>query len=135
IRSNKFNPNSKHFMKYLLLAFGVLMILPLHAQVNKYDFTGQIQDSLQESLVGATAVLLDPADSTMVSFSVSDGHGRFEMTGVKGGSYTWQITDNGYGTFENKVEASGEEKGIDLGEIYLARKTNLLDVIEVKAEF
>jgi len=120
-------------MKYVFLI--VFFCIPVLSYSQSYDFTGTVTDSIDMPLIGATVVFLNPQDSVMAGFGITNGKGKFTIDDIKEGSYSLQITYIGYGTFENLVEASGSENDIDLGNIKLAGNANMLDAVEIKGRF
>ena len=68
------------------------------AEGQTFTVTGDILDEKAQPLSAAAAVLLNPADSTLVYFSISGNSGRFEMKNVRKGSYLLQISLLGFNT-------------------------------------
>ena len=120
-------------MKYIIQA--IFLCIPFLSYSQSYDFKGTVTDSLDMPLIGATVVFINPQDSVMAGFGITNGKGVFKIDDVKEGSFSLQITYIGYGTFENIVEASGTENDIDLGNIKLSGNTNMLDAVEIKGRF
>lgn len=100
-----------------------------------YNLVGTVKDSTDVPLIGATVILLNPTDSLMEGFGISNPQGKFSIDNVKKGIYTLQITYIGYGTFENSITVKGEEEKLDLGEIRLGNDDTLLDAVEIKGRF
>ena len=57
---------------------------------------GILVDTLQEPLMSATVVLLNPQDSTMEYFAITTISGYFKMKGVKPGEYIFQSSYVGF---------------------------------------
>lgn len=121
------------YLKSTLVACALLATTLLSAQ--KYTVTGTVQDSTDQPLIGGTVVFLNPADSVMAGFGITDGDGSFAIDKVPGGTYNMQITYIGYGTFQNVITVEGEEKKIDIGTIKLAGNENMLDAVEITGRF
>ena len=83
--------------------------------------------------MGATVVLLEPVDSSMVAFAISDADGLFTVDQVDSGSYVLQISFVSYGTKTTPVEIGAERKN-HLGSFSLTPTTEILQEITVKAE-
>lgn len=100
-----------------------------------YSVTGKVQDDKKAPLIAATIIALNPVDSTMVGFSITDGNGEFEIKSLSVGKYTLQITYIGFGTFERPFDIVSDTKKLDMGEINLTANSNALDEVIVKGEF
>ena len=66
----------------LVAVLGVGTTLPGFAQSNRFDVTGVVTDSTDVGLAGATVVVLQEADSVLVSFSVTRDDGAFRLRRV-----------------------------------------------------
>ena len=102
---------------------------------SKVTLEGIVQDSLQQPLIAATVVILNPADSIMTGFGLTDDQGRFKIGGIPTAPQVVQITYVGYGTFENRFDLTGTEKTYDAGIIRLAQNANQLAEVTVKEAF
>lgn len=112
----------------LLLLFSHL--LNLHGQ---HLAQGSVLDENQSWLVGATVVLLEPIDSTMVSFAISDSDGEFSLEDVEAGDYVLQISFVAYKTMMTSVTVAGNKK-VDLGAFEMEPMLEVLQEVTVKAE-
>src|SRR5881394_3863862 len=81
-------------MKAILLF--VLSVLTISASAQQYEIRGTLADTAGKAVSSAAVTLLDPADSTMAYFGVSNGTGQFKISSVKGGNYLLQIASIGY---------------------------------------
>jgi hypothetical protein len=95
---------------------------------------GVVIDSSSVPMVSATVVLIQPLDSAMVSYALTNEKGGFIMTNIPNGTYHLQITYIGYGNFRQLIEVDGSAPEQDLGIIFLSSKNSLLDEVIVKAE-
>lgn len=119
-------------MKIFWITIFFISSLSINAQ-DKYIISGTVQDSLNMPLIAATTVIVNPLDSSLVTFGITDGQGNFQLRNVPPGEHSLQITYIGYGTFQQKIKAEGSSKRIDLGNILLSPDNNLLQEIVVKA--
>ena len=117
---------------FLILIFSIFA-LSIQSQ-DTYTVTGVVQDSLGMPLIAATTVVVNPVDSSLVTFGITDGQGNFELKKVIPGTHSLQITYIGYGTFQQKFTASGTSPRINLGTILLSPDNNLIEEIVVKAK-
>ena len=118
-------------MRYILTL--CLIVMTLIATYAQSTVQGSVLDEHQESLMGATVVLLEPVDSSMVAFAISDADGLFTIDQVDSGSYVLQISFVSYGTMTTPVEIGAERKN-HLGSFSLTPTTEILQEITVKAE-
>ena len=118
-------------MRYILTL--CLIVMTLIATYAQSTVQGSVLDEDQQSLIGATVVLLEPVDSSMVAFAISDADGLFTIDQVGSGSYVLQISFVSYGTMTTPVEIGAERKN-HLGSFSLTPTTEILQEITVKAE-
>ncbi len=98
-----------------------------------YMLTGDILDEKAQPLSSATAVLLNPSDSTLLYFSVTGSNGRFEMRNIKKGSYLLQISLLGYKTLYRSVTMPSQA-GEDIGSLIMTPKVFNIDEVTVSAD-
>ena len=116
---------------FFLLA---LCISAVSAQNNRGVVKGRLADTLyKESLAEATISVLTLLDSTVISFSLANSKGEFEIKGIDTGSYRVSITFQGYQTLTRNIKVSSSRYSIDLGTLYLDKKSTLLDEVIVEA--
>ena len=96
--------------------------------------SGQVLDSLDGSLGTATVVLLNPIDSVIVSFAITNTDGEFTIRRVPPGDYLLQVSFLSYIPLTTPVSISDDQEIIDLGNIFLEPVTSALDEVLVKAE-
>lgn len=119
-----------------IIAFALLLTsFSGFSQVKKYTLKGIIEDSEKIPLIGASVVLLNPADSVLVAFGSTDEKGMFEIKNVKSDSFRIQITYLGYGTLEKIIFVGGENAVLDQGIITMYSEANMLDEVVVKSEY
>jgi hypothetical protein len=123
-----------NILRSILGLFLLLCSISLSAQ-NKYTLKGTVQDSTNQALEAASAVLLNASDSVLVSFGLTNNKGAFQLDRIKEGNYVLQITYVGYGTFARAISAEGTESIIDMGIISLNSNINKLAEVTVTADF
>lgn len=95
---------------------------------------GILADTLfKESLAEATVSVLSVADSSVIAFSLANAKGEFEIKGIDTGSYRLLITFQGYQTLSRNIQVSVSRTVVDLGTIYLDKKSTMLDEVIVEA--
>lgn len=123
------------FTRLLLALSLVFFVSWSQAQDTYVQVKGEISDQEEQPLVGATVVALSSLDSTLLSFAISDGNGRFVLNRLPVQPCVLQITYIGYGTFQQDLPLDTGQKTIDLGEIWLSPENLLLEEVVVKSEY
>ncbi|MFZ1457991.1 MAG: outer membrane beta-barrel protein [Saprospiraceae bacterium] len=113
----------------------VIVMAQVAAIAQEYAIKGQIQDPEKNNLTGAVVVGLNPVDSVMLSYAVTDENGKFQMTDVNKGKIRLQITYIGFGTLEKTVELIPQQKILDLGIIKMLQEGAMLDAVTISAEY
>lgn len=113
----------------------VIVMAQVAAIAQEYAIKGQIQDPEKNNLTGAVVVGLNPVDSVMLSYAVTDENGKFQMTDVNKGKIRLQITYIGFGTLEKTVELTSQQKILDLGIIKMLQEGAMLDAVTISAEY
>ncbi len=119
--------------KYFILII-VIGISASYTLGQKFSIKGQVTDTLSSPLPSSTVMLLNPKDSTLVNFGVSDMKGFFEIRNVNKGEYLLKITFVGYTTYTRSVTTPAEVGVIEVGKIKMAPLTKELDEVIVKGE-
>lgn len=118
-------------MKYLFLFITIIFSASLSGQ---YNITGSIFSSDNEALIGATVLLLEKSDSTMLEFCLTNDKGYFEIRGIEDGEYIIQSSYVGFTDLLMEVVSDWNEKEIDLGILNMENSKTVLTEVEVKAE-
>ena len=127
-----YNPQCNLTMKKLLIS-SILFFLFSAAYSQSKSLTGQVKGEDQESLVSATIVILSQADSTLVSFGLTDGEGRFQIQDVNYGDYILQVTYLGYDQYSETL-AVNETTDTQLPHSQLKVANNELEQVEIEGE-
>ena len=75
------------------------------ALAQKFSIKGQVVDSTSSPMPSATIMLMNPKDSSLVNFGLTDTKGFFEIKNVNKGEYELKITFMGYATFVKRISA------------------------------
>src|SRR5882672_9671690 len=102
-------------MRILLLLF-LIIVFGASTFAQKFTITGQVLDTLSSPLPSATVMLLNPKDSSLVNFGVSDARGVFEMKNVSKGPYQLKITFVGFAPLTKTISTS-EKSVVDVGQL------------------
>jgi hypothetical protein len=120
-------------MKNLMICIIMAIAVPVIAQ--KYTVKGSLKDKDNLELIGAVVVLLNPSDSVMVAYGVTNTKGEFSMPNIKAGIYNMQITYVGYGTIQRSLELSGDDRIKDLGVIVMGPESQMISEVTITAEY
>jgi hypothetical protein len=119
----------KLYVLLLLIGFTVSVSVG-----QKFSIKGQITDSLSGPLPSSTVMLLNPKDSSLVNFGVSDVKGSFEIKNVSKGEYLLKITFVGYSNYMKRIATPTEAGVIEMGRIKMLPKSQELDAVVVMGE-
>ena len=114
-----------------------LLLIGFTASVSvgqKFSIKGLVTDSLSGPLPSSTVMLLNPKDSSLVNFGVSDVKGSFEIKNVSKGEYLLKITFVGYSNYMKRITTPAEAGVIELGRIKMLPKSQELDAVVVMGE-
>jgi len=89
-------------------------------------------DTVARQPIGsATITLLQKKDSSLISFTMTDNNGRFELSGIQNGEYRLLITHVNYHASNQVVKIDDDHKSIDLGSIIMNDRTKVLSEVTV----
>ena len=118
-------------MKWFHLIFLILLTFSLQAQ-KTFTIKGVVEDTLHNSLISSTVLLLQKSDSTMVEFTRTELDGSFIFRKVPQGNYLVKTTYIGY--IPLTVDASSiDGKNIDLGSLAMTELASELMEVVIKA--
>ncbi|QOI97095.1 MAG: outer membrane beta-barrel protein [Flammeovirgaceae bacterium] len=100
----------------------------------KFTLKGQLADSAGAPLASATVLLLNPKDSSLVNFAVSNSRGYFEMKNISRADYLFKVTYVGCLPLMVRVSPRTEESVVDLGLLKMEVDRRVLDEVTVRAE-
>ena len=120
-------------MKKLLLSPILLFLFSAAAFSQSLDLAGKVLGEENEALVSATVVILSQADSTLVSFGLTDGEGRFKIQDLKHGVYVLQVTYLGYDQYSEPLTVD-DSTPTTLPDLQLRVAQNAIEQIEIEGE-
>lgn len=94
--------------------------------------SGVVQDTSGTPLPGATVVLLNPADSVLVSFAATRADGVFQLRRVRSGDYLLRATFVGYQTTTQEVTVAQDD--LDVGAITMEGSSDELGELIVRSD-
>ena len=118
-------------MRVIIILFLLTLSTAVFAQSN--NIKGEILDENGVALTSSTVVLLNPADSTMQYFGISNTSGEFEIKGIKQGTYLLQVAFIGYETIYINITIPYKDNG-NLGSIPMTPNPVSIDEIKVARE-
>lgn len=93
---------------------------------------GHVKDSGGKPLSFATVALLQPSDSTLSYFGITDDDGAFLIKAINKGEYLLQVAVMGYNTFYKQLQLPLPGNSIE--DIVLKEKSNVLKEVQVSGE-
>ena len=119
-------------MKFKLLLF--LLFISGCVSAQKFSLNGKLVDSLNNPLPAATVMLLNHADSSLVSFAVTNQSGQFALQNITRKEYLFRATYVGLKNYVQKIWPFGDARDIDLGTIMMQPLSTELAAVEISAE-
>ena len=120
--------------RLLLIVVACFTFTGLMAQTGNGVVKGKLTDTIyKEVLSEATITVLNPKDSSVVSFVLSNPKGEFTIRDLDSGTYRLTATYSGYATFSRFFKISKDSTTIDLGLVQMFKKDDLLDEVIVEA--
>ncbi|MDB5242057.1 MAG: TonB-dependent receptor, partial [Spirosoma sp.] len=97
--------------------------------------SGQVVDSLtRKPLLEASVSLLLARDSSLVSFGITDGEGRFSFPKIGEGQYRVLVSYVGYRSRAKRVSVTEATPAADMGAIDLVGQSQTLTEVSVQGE-
>lgn len=125
----------KVLMNYFLQKSGFLSILLAFSILSQaQSVKGVMVDPVEGTKVrGATIQLKNAADTTQSVFTVSDETGGFGFSGLSLGQYILQASSVGFEFLQMPVTLTDSIPNLDLGEVFLPKRTQTLEGVVVVA--
>jgi hypothetical protein len=111
-----------------------VLLVSSSAVAQKISLKGKLLDDTNTPLPSATVMVLNPTDSSLVNFSISNTEGLFEIKNLTRSNYILKVSYVGLSTFSKAVEPKEGETTIELGELKLQQQSQQLNEIVVKGE-
>jgi len=112
-----------------VLAIFWLLLLSVFVSAQHTTLKGKLYDNEGTPLIYATAVLLNPEDSTMAYYGITNPQGQFDIKNIQKGSYILQLSFMGFQPHVRHIEIP-LANGSSLGAIIL--EPSLIDLSEVE---
>lgn len=98
-----------------------------------YPLEGDVFSTDGPPMVYSSVVLLNPADSTMEAFGITNNEGRFSIKNIKEGDYLLQVAFLGFETIYREISVPVE--GNNLGAVIMKPKPQDVDEVKVVGEY
>ncbi|MBO9617737.1 MAG: TonB-dependent receptor [Niabella sp.] len=124
-----------YLLTNIMRHFWILFVLMITGFVtNAQSIRGTLMDPVEGSTVsGATVQLKNAADSSIKATTVSDKEGKFLFSNLSKGSYILKATSVGFENLEQNVALKDSMPDLDLGDVYIPKKTTTLAGVVVVA--
>ncbi|HEX6428985.1 MAG TPA: carboxypeptidase-like regulatory domain-containing protein, partial [Niastella sp.] len=123
-------------MKKIFTLFILVFVLATagYAQRVSGSIQGKLYDTLyRETLADATITVLHATDSTVISYTLANPKGEFQIKNIDAGTYRLMISYQGYTPKYQKFTISAETPNIQFGTIYMDKKNSMLQEVIVEA--
>ncbi|MFT3826301.1 MAG: TonB-dependent receptor [Chitinophagaceae bacterium] len=122
-------------MRYIYLLFLLQSIAMTSLAQNKGSIKGIVYDTLAKQPVpSATITVLKKKDSSLVTFTMTDSKGYFEVTGLPDGDLRLLITHINYHNTSKVFTIDDAHKTIDAGNVAVTDLRKVLDEVVITAE-
>ena len=122
-------------IKKIILLIVLWIMSKSIVSAGQYNLKGRVTDSLQVALPGVSVALLDPRDSTLVGFSITNEQGIYTLTAIREGSYLMQMALMGYYTNYTALAVNETmEKDLGVQVLSLNGRGTELDAVIVSGE-
>lgn len=92
---------------------------------------GQLTDSTKQQLSSATVAVLQQKDSALVSYTLTDEKGAFEIKNIPIGTFDLYISYTGYEIFKKTFAISADQRVINMDTIILKQEFKTLETVVV----
>lgn len=114
--------------------FLVLVLISQVANAQKISVKGTLMDSTQSALPSATVLILNPKDSSLINFGLTDQQGAFEVKNLVRQPYLFKVSYVGYRTKMLTFSAKDGEVVVDLGVLTMQPSVKELEEVTIEAE-
>ena len=94
-------------------------LFPCFLSAQQGTVKGKLSDSTLQTLSNATISVLQKKDSSLVSYTISDAKGAFELKNISIGDYQLFISFTGYEIYKRTFSISAVDRIADLGTIIM----------------
>ena len=80
----------------------------------------------------ATVTVMEKKDSSLVTFTMTDNKGYFELKGIPNGEFWILITHTNYHNSNKYFKIEDNNKNVDLGNITMNDRFKIMDEVVIK---
>ena len=118
-------------MKNLYLIFTLALLSFTAAAQNKVNITGMVLDTAGTPMPYSTVSILNPSDSTLAFFGITNAEGSFKVANVQPGNYVLQASYLGFANQYLNITEEQLSQDLNIGVIKLGLKAVSLDGVEL----
>ncbi len=118
-------------MKLLFTVF--LFSLAFLSFAQSYTIQGEVYGDDGVPLVYSSVILMNPSDSTMEAFGITNKSGEYNIQNLKKGDYLVQVAFLGFGTYYQNISVPLENGRLPA--IVLKAKSENIDEVQVSGEY
>ena len=118
-------------MKNLALTL-FIGLLPFYLSAQTGLVKGMLADTTGQLLNNATISVLQKNDSSVISYTMSDGKGSFEIKNLSLGDYQLFISFTGYEVYKGPFSITANKRNLDFGLVILWPEYKTLSTVVVK---
>ena len=129
------NSHTTNIMKRMLILVIICggVLLGTAQKKTTGSIKGRLMDTVyKESMDAATVSVLQPSDSTVLTYMLANAKGEFEFKGLNLSSYRLLITFQGYRQVRKNIMLSATAPIINVGNIYLEKNSTTLEEVVVE---
>jgi len=89
--------------------------------------------SINQAVPSATITVLKKKDSSLVTFSMTDNNGNFELNDIPNGEYRLLLSQVNYRNTNKTFTIDADHRSVDLGKIIMYDKNKVLDEVVIEA--
>src|SRR5437868_12367020 len=102
-------------MRKIFLSFGLILIVLVSSAQKNGTVKGMAFDTIsKQPVAGATVTVVEKKDSSLVSFTMTDNAGKFELSGIPNGEYRLMISHANYRNSNTLFTINDDHKIRDL---------------------
>lgn len=121
-----------HLSRLILVLLFAAVGIPAMAQ--RGSVSGTLKDTVYvEILSNATVTVKKAVDSSVVTYSLTNDEGVFNIKGLEIGKYIIQISYQSYKPYVKPFEITNEALDVKLGQVHLDKVSDELDLVVVEA--
>jgi uncharacterized membrane protein YgcG len=124
-------------MKKISLLLAVFLCFTFFVQAQKPDgaIRGKLMDTAaKQPLSGATVSVVNAKDSSLVTFTLTNKQGVFEIKGLYPGEYQLVISFQGYQTLKKRTVITATEKILDLNDVAIQKDYKTLGEVVINTD-